>query len=94
MTSIVLTVPLGLINSLLSMLPILLPPTNLSLSTWDMASKKNMHLSLVLAIEKQKLQTSSSFWIINAYFVKDMSATLISTHPSRPAESNPQLSQR
>jgi hypothetical protein len=55
MTSIVLIVPLCLTNSLLSVAPTLLPPTNPSLSTKDRANKKNMHLliSLVLAIEEQ-----------------------------------------
>jgi hypothetical protein len=53
MTSIVLTVPLCLTIFLLSMVPILLPPTNLSLITEDTASKQNIHLKLVLVIEKQ-----------------------------------------
>jgi hypothetical protein len=58
MTSIVLTVPLCLTGSLLSMVSIiLLPATNLSLiSTEDRASNKNMHLliTFVFAIEKKK----------------------------------------
>jgi hypothetical protein len=59
MTSIVLTVPLCLTGSLLSMVSIiLLPATNLSLiSTKDRASNKNMLLliTFVFAIEKQSL---------------------------------------
>jgi hypothetical protein len=69
MTSIVLTVPLCLINSLLSMLPILPPSTNLSLSTNDTASKKNMHLliSLVLAIENQSSISNFSYFFNKLY---------------------------
>jgi hypothetical protein len=56
MTLIVLIVPLCLTDSFL-------PPSNVSLSAYDTASKKHMHLSLVLAIEKQSVR------------VKDMSTT-------------------
>ena len=64
MTSIVLTVPLCLTNSLLSIASTLLRPTNTSPSTKDRASKKNMHLliSLILAIE---IQTCRLFLFLN-----------------------------